>query len=76
MKIKSFKKQLSIKDIRLKSYKIMKKLNTIEDEEPINLENIDEMKSKSLLLKLLKSIKNSGNDFIEKDEDLLKAANL
>jgi CRP-like cAMP-binding protein len=76
MKIKTFKKQLSIKDIRLKSYKIMKKLNTIEDEEPINLENIDEMKSKSLLLKLLKSIKNSGNDFIEKDEDLLKAANL
>ena len=76
MKIKTFKKQLSIKDIRLKSYKIMKKLNTIEDEEPINLENIDEMKSKSLLLKLLKSIKLSGNDFIEKDEDLLKAANL
>ena len=76
MKIKTFKKQLSIKDIRLKSYKIMKKLNTIEDEEPINIENIDEMNSKSLLIKLLKSIKLSGNDFIEKDEDLLKAANL
>ena len=62
MKIKTFKKQLSIKDIRLKSYKIMKKLNTIEDEEPINIENIDEMNSKSLLIKLLKSIKLSGNN--------------
>ena len=76
MKIKSFKKKLSIKDIRLKSFKIMKKLNTIEGDELINFENIDELKSKTLLLKLLKSIKNSGNDFIEKDEDLLKAANL
>ena len=76
MKIKSFKKKLSIKDIRLKSFKIMKKLNTIEGDELINFENIDELKSKTLLLKLLKSIKNSGNDFIEKDEDLLKTANL
>ena len=38
MKIKTFRKQLSIKDIRLKSYKLKQKLTTknLEEEEELN----------------------------------------
>ena len=79
MKIKTFRKQLSIKDIRLKSYKLKQKLTTknLEEEEELNNNGyIDELKAKNELINLLESLKIKDEKFIEKEEDLTRSAQL
>ena len=79
MKIKTFRKQLSIKDIRLKSYKLKQKLTTKIAEEEDKLNNngyIDELNAKNELINLLESLKIKDEKFIEKEEDLTRSAQL
>ena len=78
MKIRTFNKKLSIKDIRIKSHKLKQKLTfkIPEKEELLNPEHIEELKAKNNLINLLESIKLRNEKFIEKEEDLTRSANL
>ena len=55
MKIRTFNKKLSIKDIRIKSHKLKQKLTfkIPEKEELLNPEHIEELKAKNNLINLL-----------------------
>ncbi len=59
MKIRAFHKKLSIKDLRLKSHILKKKLlfKISEKEELLKQEYIEKLKTKNNLIKLLESIK-------------------
>jgi hypothetical protein len=78
MKIRTFNKKLSIKDIRLKSHILKQKLSFKfpQKEELLNPEHIEELKAKNNLINLLESIKLRNEKFIEKEEDLTRSAHL
>ena len=73
-----FKKTISLKEFRLKNYKLKQKLSKsiIETEETFPLVDIDETKAKSDLIQLIKSIKSKETMFIESEEDISKIAQL